>query len=265
MSGKTIGFVPTMGYLHHGHKSLVEASKSENDITIVSIFVNPSQFSVNEDLSVYPRDFERDRGMLEQAGVDIIFFPDSSDIYPDGFQTYIQVEKVSMFLEGSLRPTHFKGVCTVVAILLNLAGADRAYFGRKDAQQVAVISRMVRDLQIPTEIIACPLIREEDGLALSSRNVFLSGEEREAALTLYRSLQLAEKLIKNGKREIQDIQLEMEQLFIGQRLCVLQYIAFASSDTFEQLQFLTEGDEVYILIACKVGKTRLIDNFLITV
>lgn len=243
----------------------MEASKSENDISIVSIFVNPTQFAANEDLSVYPRDFERDIKLLEDAGTDIVFYPSPEDIYPENFQTYIQVEKVSLFLEGALRPTHFRGVCTVVTILLNLAGADNAYFGRKDAQQFAVISRMVKDLHIPTKLTACPLIREEDGLALSSRNVFLSPEEREEALTLYKSLKLAEELIGKGSRDVSDIKLAMEQLFLDKKNSLLQYIAFVSAESFEQQALLSEGDQIYILIACKVGKTRLIDNFLLTV
>ena len=198
--GQTVGFVPTMGYLHAGHISLVEMARKENDITVVSIFVNPTQFGPNEDLSRYPRDLDRDLGMLQAAGVDWVFTPAGEEIYPSGYSTYVDVRGVTEPLEGAARPGHFQGVATVVAKLFNLVQPSRAYFGQKDAQQVAVIRQMVRDLNFPLDLVVGETLREKDGLAMSSRNVYLNPEERQAALVLYRSLNAVKALWDGGER-----------------------------------------------------------------
>lgn len=264
-AGKQIGFVPTMGYLHEGHISLVKKSVSENYVTAASIFVNPTQFAAHEDLSTYPRNEKRDLELLDSAGCDIAFIPEPNQIYPDGFQTYITVEGITTILEGEFRPAHFKGVTTVVMILLNLSRCTNSYFGRKDAQQAAVLSRMVKDLRLPCTVHICPIVREPDGLAMSSRNVYLNTKERNEALTLFHSLKQAEDIIKNGERDTKIISKAMVALYEKLSDYELQYIAFIDAETFTLIDKIIEGRPFYILIACRIGKTRLIDNFLLTV
>ncbi|MDP3831620.1 MAG: pantoate--beta-alanine ligase, partial [Ignavibacteriaceae bacterium] len=203
--GKTIGFVPTMGYLHEGHISLLRASKNECDVSVVSIFVNPTQFSPNEDLTKYPRDFERDFSLLEKEDCDILFYPEPSEIYPQNYQTYVVVDGITNVLEGQYRPTHFRGVTTIVNLLFNIILPHKAYFGQKDAQQCAVILKMVNDLRMNLEVRICPIIRESDGLAMSSRNIYLSDAERIDALVLSRAIITANELIISGERNVAEI------------------------------------------------------------
>ncbi len=264
-AGKSIGFVPTMGYLHEGHLSLIKKSKTKCDITVVSIFVNPTQFAPNEDLSQYPRDIKRDKKMLTAAGVDYLFYPDASEIYPKGFQTHVEVEKITKILEGEFRPSHFRGVTTVVAILFNAVLPHFAIFGQKDAQQAAVIKRMAADLKSNLTIIVCPIIREKDGLALSSRNIYLTEKEREDALVLYNSLCLAKYLIKQGERETEKIISEMKKIILSVNTSNLDYIAIVNPESFEPVKSISPGSSYYILVACKIGTTRLIDNILLKI
>ena len=264
-AGKSIGFVPTMGYLHEGHLSLIKKSKAKCDITVVSIFVNPTQFAPSEDLSKYPRDIKRDKKNLTAAGVDYLFYPDVNEIYPSGFQTYVEVENITKILEGEFRPTHFRGVTTIVSILFNAVLPHFAFFGQKDAQQAAVIKRMVQDFKINLKIIVCPIVREKDGLALSSRNVYLSEKEREDALVLYNSLRLAVKLINDGEREVEKIISEMEKFILSVDISNLDYIGIVNSESFEPIKTISSGSSYYILIACKIGTTRLIDNILLRI
>jgi pantoate--beta-alanine ligase len=261
--GKKIGFVPTMGYLHRGHLSLVITSKTENDITVVSIFVNPTQFAPTEDLAKYPRDYEKDEDLLIEAGVDYLFYPEAQEIYPSGYQTYIVQDKISTILEGAVRPTHFRGVTTVVAILLNAVKPHRAYFGQKDAQQCAVLNRMINDLRFDVEMQACPIVREDDGLAMSSRNVYLSVEERKDALALSRVLAKAESLIQKGILSSERIKSEAIELFKDVESATPDYLEIVELNSFEPVETLQKGKRYFILTACKIGKTRLIDNVLI--
>lgn len=263
--GKKIGFVPTMGYLHDGHLSLLKESKNKCDISVVSIFVNPTQFSPNEDLSRYPRDFERDENLLIENGADAIFYPDVEEIYPEGYETFINVEELSQKHEGEFRPTHFKGVSTVVAILFNSVMPDYAFFGRKDAQQAALIQKMVFDLKMNVEIVVCPIIREPDGLAMSSRNVYLSTGERKDALVLKSSLELAVDLIRKGETESKFILEEMKNLINGVKTSTLDYVKIIDASSFNEIKKIEKGKKIYILVACKIGKTRLIDNELIEI
>ena len=263
--GKTIGFVPTMGYLHEGHLSLIKKSKEKSDITVVSIFVNPIQFAPNEDLKKYPRYIERDKRLLKKYGVDYLFFPNEDDIYPKNFQTYVEVKNISKILEGEFRPTHFSGVTTIVSILFNSVKPDFAFFGQKDAQQAAIIKQMVRDLKFNIKIIVCPIIREPDGLAMSSRNVYLSKKEREDALILSKSLAIAVKYIKNGEKSSSKILNEMRKIVNSIASSKLDYIKIVESDSFAETKKLLKDESFYILIACKIGSTRLIDNVLIKV
>ncbi|HXK32427.1 MAG TPA: pantoate--beta-alanine ligase, partial [Dehalococcoidia bacterium] len=231
----TLGLVPTMGYLHDGHLSLVRASRKECDHTAVTIFVNPAQFGPNEDLARYPRDEARDRELLQAEGVDAVLIPDVSEMYPEDYATYVTVERLTERLEGASRPTHFRGVTTIVTKLLNIAAADRAYFGRKDAQQLAVVRRMAADLNIATRIVGMPIVREPDGLAMSSRNVYLSPEQRKAALVLSRSLRLAEQLYGRGERDAATIRALMEQMISSEPLASLDYVSVADAETLEEL------------------------------
>ncbi len=263
--GKTIGFVPTMGFLHDGHLSLVKKSKEKTDVTIVSIFVNPTQFAPNEDLAKYPRDVERDKKLLKKFDVDYLFIPDVKEIYPDNFQTFIEVDKITKHLEGKFRPAHFKGVTTIVSILFNAVKPDFAFFGQKDAQQAAVIKQMVNDLKFDLTIIVCPIIREADGLALSSRNFYLSKKEREDALVLYKSLMLAKQLIKEGERDLEKIIERMKDNIFSVDSSNLDYIKVVNELNFEEVTELADSKKYYILIACRIGETRLIDNLLIKV
>ncbi|HLC23223.1 MAG TPA: pantoate--beta-alanine ligase [Dehalococcoidia bacterium] len=253
-----VGFVPTMGALHEGHLTLVRRAKKENASVVVSIFVNPAQFGPKEDLARYPRDVPRDLGMLGKEGADLIFVPNARVIYPEGFNTWVEVEKVTERLEGERRPGHLRGVATVVNKLFNMVEPARAYFGEKDAQQLAVIKRMVADLNMNVEVVPCPIIREWDGLARSSRNVFLSPEERKAATVLYRSLKLAEDMWEKGERNAARIRSEVTALIKKEPLAEISYVSIADPDTLVELD--TIKGKALASLAVKVGKTRLIDN-----
>ena len=249
-----------MGYLHEGHLSLIRESKKKCDITIVSIFVNPTQFSPSEDFQNYPRDIEKDNQLLENEDVDFLFLPDEREIYSYNFQTYVSVEQITQKLEGELRPTHFRGVTTVVLILFNSVQPDFAFFGQKDAQQCAVIKRMVEDLKSPVQIVECPIIREEDGLAMSSRNVYLSPEERTKALTLYKALLYGTKLIEGKEMNPQVVIDNMKVIIAEEKSIKLDYVAIVNAYGFREVDLIDEGNEYYILVAARIGSTRLIDN-----
>lgn len=253
-----VGLVPTMGYLHDGHMSLVRAAREANAYVAATIFVNPTQFGANEDLARYPRDEERDFGLLRDAGVDAVFAPDASEMYPDGFNTYVTVEGLTARLEGASRPSHFRGVTTVVTKLLNIARPRRAYFGQKDAQQLAVIRRMARDLDIDTEIVAMPIVREADGLAMSSRNVYLSPDERKAARVLRLSLSLAERMYDEAERDATNIRDAMRALIATEPLAEPGYISIADAATLEELDVIDR--DALVSLAVRFGATRLIDN-----
>lgn len=254
-----------MGFLHEGHLSLVRESKKRCDLTVVSIFVNPTQFGPSEDFNSYPRDEERDISLLKSEKVDYLFMPSPDEIYPKNFQTYVNVEYVTKKLEGEFRPTHFRGVATVVLILFNCVQPDYAFFGQKDAQQFAVIKQMVKDLKLDIQIIGSPIIRENDGLAMSSRNVYLSASERQDALVLHQSLNLAKKLIDSGEKRVSLILSEMMQLFPAIPSAQVDYIKIVDAETFDLVDELIDGREYIALIACKIGKTRLIDNLKIKI
>jgi pantoate--beta-alanine ligase len=257
-----IGLVPTMGALHKGHLSLVEAARADNASVVATIFVNPTQFAAHEDLSKYPRDLPRDLSLFEQAGVDLVFTPTPDLMYPPGFQTWVEVEQVSKGLEGERRPGHFKGVATVVAKLFHLTQPDMAYFGQKDAQQVAVIRRMVRDLNFPLDIVVCPTLREADGLAMSSRNVYLSPEQRAAAVVLYRALQAAADVYGAGETAPETLRQTMRAVLRGEPLAVVDYVSAADARTLQELNRPT-GEPVLLSMAARIGTTRLIDNCLL--
>lgn len=261
--GLSVGLVPTMGYLHEGHKSLIDKAVAENDKVVVSDFVNPIQFGVNEDLATYPRDIEADKRLCEQAGADLIFHPEPEEMYAPDFSTYVEMQKVSERLCGKTRPTHFRGVCTVVCKLFHIVMPDKAYFGQKDAQQLAVIRRMVRDLNIDIEIVGCPIIREEDGLAKSSRNTYLNQEERKAALVLSKAVFHGENMMKNGERDADTILTEMRKLIEAEPLAKIDYVEMVDADSIEPLA-KAEG-RVLTALAVYIGKTRLIDNFIMEV
>jgi pantoate--beta-alanine ligase len=254
-----------MGYLHSGHVSLVRAAREKSDIVVVSVFVNPAQFGPNEDFDRYPRDFEKDKKLLEDNSADYIFYPDRQEIYSDIFKTYVEVTELSQILEGEFRPIHFKGVTTVVAILFNIVKPHIAFFGQKDAQQAAIIKQMVNDLHFGIDINICPIIREEDGLAMSSRNIYLSPEERKTALILYNTLQYGAKFFEDGEMNPQIILDNMRNQFSGIKNVTLDYVSIVNAYTFSEPLFIEQGNEYYILIAARIGKTRLIDNMLITV
>ncbi|HBU00583.1 MAG: Pantothenate synthetase [Thermotoga petrophila] len=255
---KTIGFVPTMGYLHEGHLSLVRRARDENDVVVVSIFVNPTQFGPNEDYERYPRDFERDRKLLEEENVDCIFHPSVEEMYPPDFSTYVEETKLSKNLCGRSRPGHFLGVCTVVTKLFNIVKPHRAYFGQKDAQQFRVLRRMVRDLNMDVEMIECPIVREPDGLAMSSRNVYLSPEERQQALSLYQSLKIAENLYLNGERDAEKIKEEMIKHLSRFDKVKIDYVEIVDEETLEPVEKIDR--KVIVAVAAWVGNARLIDN-----
>jgi pantoate--beta-alanine ligase len=263
--GKIIGVVPTMGYLHEGHLSLIRLAKEKSDVVITTIFVNPLQFAPNEDYDRYPRDFERDVKIAQSAGCDIIFHPSVEEMYPQNFLTYVEVDKLTKVLEGEFRPTHFRGVTTVVAKLFNITKPHIAVFGQKDAQQALIIKQMVRDLNFDIEIIVAPIIREPDGLAMSSRNVYLSDSERKDATVLYESLKLAEKLIENGERNSKNIILKMEELIKSKPTAKIDYIAIVEPETLEKVETLSEGKEYLIALAVRIGSTRLIDNTIVKI
>lgn len=258
LEDKSIGLVPTMGYLHEGHASLIRRARKENDIVVVSDFVNPIQFGPNEDLNTYPRDLEADIKLCEEIGVDFIFAPEASEMYHDR-KTFVDIEEMSDNLCGAKRPGHFRGVCTVCTKLFNITGANRAYFGQKDAQQVAIIKKVVEDLNIPIEIIARPIVREDDGLALSSRNTYLSKEERKAALCLSKAIFKGEELAKAGYR-LDEVLGKMEEIISAENLAKIDYISAVDLATMKDAKDLA-GDRL-IAIAVYIGKTRLIDNFI---
>lgn len=263
--GKIIGVVPTMGYLHEGHLSLIRIAKEKSDVVITTIFVNPLQFAPNEDYDKYPRDLERDVKLAQSAGCDIIFHPSVEEMYPENFLTYVEVEKLTKVLEGEFRPTHFRGVTTVVAKLFNITKPHIAVFGQKDAQQALIIKQMVRDLNFDIEIIVAPIVRESDGLAMSSRNVYLSESERKDATVLYQSLKLAEKLIEEGERNSGVIISKMEELIKSKPTAKIDYIAIVDPNTLEKVENLSEGKEYLIALAVRIGSTRLIDNTLVKI
>ncbi len=259
MEGNLIGFVPTMGALHDGHLSLVAKAREECDTVVASIFVNPLQFGPAEDLASYPRDLERDQLLLEKEGVDIVFTPDAEEMYPAGKpETTVEPGALGEWLEGASRPGHFRGVCTVVAKLFGLVGQSRAYFGEKDAQQLAVIKRMVVDLDMPVQVVACSTLREEDGLAMSSRNAYLSEAERGAATCLYEALARAAWLVEGGERDANALKAEMAKRIGAEPLARLDYVAIVEAETFAETDRIDRPARA--LVAAHVGKTRLIDN-----
>jgi len=253
-----VGFVPTMGYLHEGHLSLVKQARRETSSVIASIFVNPTQFGPSEDFDDYPRDTEHDLAMLEKEKADVVFMPSRDEMYPDRFSSWVEVCKITGRLEGAARPTHFKGVTTVVAKLFNIVQPDKAYFGQKDAQQVTVIRKMVTDLNMNLEVVTCPTIRESDGLAMSSRNTYLNAEERKAATVLYQSLELAKMLFEQGERDAKKIRNEMKALIKQQQPSNIDYISIADTETLEEVD--TINNKALVSLAVKIGKPRLIDN-----
>lgn len=261
MEGKTIGFVPTMGYLHEGHRSLIERADKDNDIVVVSIFVNPTQFGPNEDLESYPRDMQRDSEVCKEAGADLIFNPEPSVMYEDNASTSVKVEGLSDELCGRSRPVHFGGVCLVVSKLFNIVLPDRAYFGQKDAQQLAIIKKMVRDLNFPVEIIGCPIVREKDGLAKSSRNTYLSETEREAALVLNRALLKGREAIEGGERDALAVKKIITEVIKQEPLAKIDYVEIVDFDTIRKTDNIDKN--VLVAIAVFIGKTRLIDNFIV--
>ena len=258
--GLTVGFVPTMGYLHEGHKSLIDKAVKENDRVVVSVFVNPIQFGPTEDLASYPRDLERDAKLCEEAGANLIFHPEKEEMYFDDFSSFVEVQGVSKGLCGKSRPIHFRGVCTVVTKLFNIVKPDRAYFGQKDAQQLAVVKRMVRDLNMDIEIIGCPIIREEDGLAKSSRNTYLSPEERKAAVILSKSLKLGKEAIEAGERDSKKIIDIITNNINTEKLAKIDYVEVVDPLSIENIDKIE--DSALLAMAVYIGKTRLIDNFI---
>ncbi|MCQ4022321.1 MULTISPECIES: pantoate--beta-alanine ligase [unclassified Ruminococcus] len=259
--GLTIGYVPTMGYLHEGHRSLIEAARANNDKVVVSIFVNPMQFAPTEDLESYPRDLEKDAKMCEEVGVDLLFHPEPSEMYSESFCSYVDMNGLTTELCGKTRPTHFRGVQTVVLKFFNIVKPDRAYFGQKDAQQLAVIKRMVADLNVDVEIIGCPIIRESDGLAKSSRNTYLNSDERKAALILSKSLKLGRELIENGETDSSKIIKAIKDSISTEPLAKIDYVNVVDFSTITPVEKI--GKSVLVAIAVYIGKTRLIDNFII--
>ena len=258
--GLSVGLVPTMGYLHEGHQSLIKRAVAENDRVVVSVFVNPIQFAPNEDLETYPRDLEADCALCERTGAALVFNPEPEEMYGDDFTTFVDMTGVTKELCGKSRPTHFRGVCTVVNKLFNIAVPDRAYFGQKDAQQLAVIRRMVRNLNMNLEVVGCPIIREADGLAKSSRNTYLSPEERKAALVLSKSIFMGERMIREGERDGEKVLAAMRELIGSEPLARIDYVEMVKWDSIE-IHHQVDGP-VLVAIAVYIGKTRLIDNFI---
>ena len=257
-----VGFVPTMGYLHEGHISLVHQAKANCSSVVASIFVNPTQFGPSEDLAAYPRDLPRDLALLEQAGADLVWTPTPDTMYPPGYQTWVVVEELTRPLEGGMRPGHFRGVTTVVAKLFNAVQPDRAYFGQKDAQQAIVIQQMTRDLNFPVEIIICPIVREHDGLAMSSRNTYLSPEERQAAVVLSRALQAAKSAYTSGENDAEALRQMVTDIITAEPLARLQYVSCADPVTLLELEGSIQS-KALLSLAVYFGKTRLIDNLVL--
>jgi len=265
MQGQRIGVVPTMGFLHDGHCELIRVAKNNSGLVITTSFVNPAQFGPAEDFNEYPRDVERDKHLAESAGSDVLFTPSREEMYPAGYLAYVEVEKITNVLEGKIRPSHFKGVATIVAKLFNVTMPQVAVFGQKDAQQAIVIKRMVSDLNFNVDIIIVPIVREPDGLAMSSRNVYLSVAERKVSPVLFQSLQLAKLLIERGERECSIVISEMTELIASKPITKIDYISIANADTLEELTALSEGNRVLISLAIRIGTIRLIDNILLTI
>lgn len=258
--GLSVGLVPTMGYLHEGHKSLIDKAVEQNDRVVVSVFVNPIQFGPNEDLATYPRDLERDAALCENAGANLIFHPEPENMYESDFCSFIDMDGLTKGLCGKTRPTHFRGVCTVVGKLFNIVEPDRAYFGQKDAQQLAVIRRMVRDLNFNLEVIGCPIIREDDGLAKSSRNTYLSKEKRKAAVILHKGLLRGEELVKAGEKSAATVKQAITEIIESEPLAKIDYVEIVNFDNIETIE--TIDGSILAAVAVYIGKTRLIDNFI---
>ncbi|MDE7435068.1 MAG: pantoate--beta-alanine ligase [Lachnospiraceae bacterium] len=259
-SGQSVGFVPTMGYLHEGHGSLIEAARRENDKVVVSIFVNPMQFGPSEDLASYPRDLKKDSALCESLGVDLIFHPEPEEMYHPNFSSFVDMTVLTEELCGLSRPVHFRGVCTVVSKLFHIVQPDRAYFGQKDAQQLAVIRHMVEDLNMDLEIVGCPIIREEDGLAKSSRNTYLSPGEREAALVLSRSIALGQKMVEDGEQDAGRVIAAMKEMIEKEPMARIDYVKAVDGRTMQQITAVRRP--MLVAIAVYIGSTRLIDNFI---
>lgn len=259
--GLTIGFVPTMGYLHEGHQSLIKKAVEQNDKVVVSVFVNPMQFAPSEDLESYPRDLQADARLCDETGADLIFNPEPEEMYTDGFCSFVDMNGPTAELCGKSRPIHFRGVCTVVSKLFNIVTPDRAYFGQKDAQQLAVIKRMVMDLNIPVEIIGCPIIRESDGLAKSSRNTYLNEEERKAALILSKTIFMGQKLVEDGLTDANELKSLMKKNIETEPLARIDYVEVVDFNDISVRE--TVSDNTLIAMAVYIGKTRLIDNFIV--
>ena len=256
-----VGFVPTMGYLHEGHLSLLRRAKADCKSVALSIFLNPTQFGPNEDLSKYPRNLEHDLELVKPLGVDLVWTPTPEIMYPNGYQTWVEVEAMTKPLEGAVRPGHFRGVTTVVAKLFNAVRPHKAYFGQKDAQQAAVIRQMTRDLNFPIEIVVCPIVREPDGLAMSSRNVYLDTEHRKAATVLFRSLSAVKEMYDAGERDAEKLIRKMQAIIESEPLAQMQYVSCADYDTLEELDMLK--GKTLLSMAVMMGQTRLIDNFVL--
>jgi pantoate--beta-alanine ligase len=256
-----VGFVPTMGYLHQGHLALVQQARAENEAVVVSIFVNPAQFGPREDFNRYPRDTEHDLALLDKEKVDFVFMPSAEGMYPEGFGSWVEVEKVTDRLEGAVRPGHFKGVATVVAKLFNIVEPTRAYFGQKDAQQVIVIKKMVTELNMNLEVVVAPTVREPDGLAMSSRNTYLSPEERTAALVLWKSLNLARQIWRQGEHKADSLRQQMIDFIQKEPLAKIDYVSIADPVTLEELADIEQP--ALVSLAVHIGKTRMIDNIIL--
>ncbi|MBP1917859.1 pantoate--beta-alanine ligase [Youngiibacter multivorans] len=266
---RTLGLVPTMGYLHEGHCSLIRAAKADNDLVVVSVFVNPTQFAPGEDFESYPRNIERDYELAVDSGADIVFNPEAGEIYVQGASTAVEVSgEITKKLCGASRPTHFKGVTTVVNILFNIVRPDKAYFGQKDAQQALIIKKMVRDLHMPVEVIVCPIVREKDGLAMSSRNIYLGPEERKQAVCLNCGLQKALEYLNSGSddsRSVRKLIEVIENHIKGQDLAIIDYVRILDGETLEEITDIEPGKTALAAVAVKFGKTRLIDNRVLSV
>ncbi|EQK46714.1 pantoate--beta-alanine ligase [[Clostridium] bifermentans ATCC 19299] len=258
--GLSIALVPTMGYLHEGHESLIKKASEDNDKVIVSIFVNPMQFGINEDLSTYPRNIDRDSDICEKNGASLIFNPSVEEMYTDGFSTFVDLNNLTSGLCGKSRPTHFRGVCTVVSKLFNIVNPDKAYFGQKDAQQLSIIKQMVTDLNFDIEIVSCPIVREADGLAKSSRNTYLSKEERQASTIINKSLKKAKTLIKSGERDSKNVIDFIKNEINKEPLAKIDYVSIVDNNTIKNTKTIEDGS--LIAVAVFIGNTRLIDNFI---
>ena len=262
---KTIGLVPTMGYLHDGHVSLIEKARMTCDIVVTSIFVNPTQFAPGEDFARYPRDIARDKKLCKAAGTTVLFTPEAESMYPEGYSTFVTVEGVSSTLEGKFRPTHFRGVTTVVAKLFLIVNPHKAFFGQKDAQQCVVIKKLARDLNIGTEIVVAPIVRDKDGLAMSSRNIYLSSQERKQATILRAALLCAESMVKKGTTKTAEVVKEISRLIKSKPTALIDYVAVVHAESLAELETFKPGVPALIALAVRIGKTRLIDNTIITI